>query len=118
MRILDWILPRVLELNFTSWALKAFAEDCGDDGPPFIWDPDRRFQLQCEIDAAFLRLYGMSRDDAAYVLGTLQVLEQSDRREHGEYRTKRVVIETYDALDSSTKEQPYDSPLGPPRRAT
>ena len=118
MRIPDWILPRVLELNYTSWALKAFAEDCGDNGPPFIWDSDRRFQLRCEIDAAFFRLYGISRDDAAYVLDTLQVLKQSDQREHGEYRTKRVVIETYDALDSATKEQPYDSPLGPPRRAT
>ena len=117
MRILDWILPRVLELNFTSWALKAFAEDCGDDDPPFIWDSDRRFQLQCEIDAAFFRLYGISRDDAAYVLDTLQVLKHSDKREHGEYRTKRVVIETYDALKSATKEQPYDSPLGPSRRA-
>ena len=47
------------------------------------------------------------------------VLERSDEREHREYRTKRVVLETYDALAAATaKGIPYDSPLGPPRRAT
>ena len=57
----DWLLPRVLELTYTAWNLKPFAEDCGDDGAPFIWNPERRFQLRCEIDAAFFRLYGISR---------------------------------------------------------
>ena len=44
--IRDWLLPRVLELSYTAWDLQAFAEDCGDNGPPFIWDPERRFQLR------------------------------------------------------------------------
>ena len=116
--IRDWLLPRVLELTYTAWNLKAFAEDCGDDGPPFIWDPERRFQLRCEIDAAFFHLYGVSRDDTAYILDTFPVLARSEEREHGEYRTKRVVLETYDALAAAAKGMPYDSPLGPPRRAT
>ena len=99
--------------------MKAFAEDCGDDGPPFIWDPERRFQLRCEIDAAFFHLYGLSRDDTAYILDTFPVIERSERREHGEYRTKRVVLETYDALAAvAARGLPYDSPLGPPRRVT
>ena len=73
VRILDWILPRMLELTYTTSDLKAFSEDCcGDEGPPFIWDPERRFLLQCEIDAAFFNLYGISRDDTAYVLDTLR----------------------------------------------
>ena len=119
VQIRDWLLPRVLELTFTAWNLKAFAEDCGDDGPPFIWDPERRFQLRCEIDAAFFHLYGISRDDTAYILDTFPVLKRSEEREHGEYRTKRVVLETYDALAAAAaKGIPYDSPLGPPRRAT
>ena len=117
--IRDWLLPRVLELTYTAWDLKAFAEDCGDDGPPFIWDPERRFQLRCENDAAFFHLYGASRDDAAYILDTFQVLKRSEKHEHGEYRTKRVVLETYDALAATAaKGQPYESPLGPPRRVT
>ena len=119
IRIRDWLLSRVLELTYTAWNLEAFAEDCGDDGPPFIWDPVRRVQLQCEIDAAFFHLYGISRDDTAYILDTFPVLERSEDRECGEYRTKRVVLEIYDALGAAAvKSIPYESPLGPPRRAT
>lgn len=119
IRIRDWLLPRVLELTYTAWNLKPFAEDCGDDGPPFIWDPKRRLVLRCEIDAAFFHLYGIARDDAGYILDTFPVLARSEAREHGEYRTKRVVLEIYDALAlAAAQGVPYDSPLGPSRRAT
>ena len=119
MPVRDWLLPRVLELTCTAWNLKAFAEDCGDDGPPYLWDPERRFRLRCEIDAAFFHLYGISREDAAWILDTFPVLRRSEEREHGEYRTKRVVLETHDALAAAAAEGvPYRSPLGPPRRAT
>ena len=118
IRVLDWLLPRVLELTYTAWNLKAFAEDCGDDGAPFIWDPERRFQLRCEIDAAFFHLYGLSRDDAGYILDTFPVLARSEEREHGEYRTKRVVLKTYDALAASCETGiPYESPHGSTGRA-
>ena len=119
IQLRDWLLPRVVELTYTAWDMKAFAEDCGDDGAPFIWDSGRRFQLRCEMDAAFFHVYGISRDDTAYILDTFPVLARSEEREHGEYRTKRVVLETYDALAAaSATGVPYDSPLGPPRRAT
>lgn len=118
IRTLDWILPRVVELTYTSWNLMAFAEDCGDDGPPYLWDPERRFVLRCEIDAAFFHLYGIGRDDVGYILDTFPVLAQIEQREHGEYRTKRVVLETYDALVAATSRgQCYESPLGRARRA-
>ena len=119
MRIRDWLLTRVLELTYTAWNLKAFAEDCDDYGPPFVWDSERRFQIRCEVDAAFFHLYSVSRDDTAYILNTFPVLARSEEREHGEYRTKRVVLEAYDALAASAaKGIPYESPLGPPKRAT
>ncbi|MDE0056271.1 MAG: N-6 DNA methylase [Gammaproteobacteria bacterium] len=117
VRVRDWLLPRVLELTYTAWDLTPFAEDCGDDGAPFLWDAERRHQIRCEIDAAFFHLYGLSRDDTAYILDTFPVLEQSEKREHGEYRTKHVVLETYDALARATSAGvAYESPLGPPRR--
>ena len=56
-RIRDWLLPRILELTFTSWDLEPFANDCGYHGPPFRWDDGRRFRLRCELDAAFFHLY-------------------------------------------------------------
>ena len=87
VRIRDWLLPRVLELTYTAWDLKAFADDCGDDGPPFIWDPERRFQLRCEIDAAFFHLYGISRDDTAYILDSFRL--SSGRRDASTASTGR-----------------------------
>ena len=119
IQIRDWLLPRVLELTYTAWNLKAFAEDCGDDGAPFIWNPERRFHLRCEIDAAFFHMYGISRDDADYILDTFPVLKQSEERVYDEYRTKRVVLEIYDSFAAAAKEGvPYDSPLAPAGRVT
>ena len=34
--IRGWLLPRILELSYTAWNPKAFTEDCGDDGAPFV----------------------------------------------------------------------------------
>ena len=48
----DWLRPYVLELSYTSWRLKPYAEDLGDDGPPFRWDPERRALLRADLDAA------------------------------------------------------------------
>ncbi len=116
--IVDWISQRVLELTYTAWDLQPFAEDCGDSGPPFIWDPVRRFQLQCELDAAFFHLYGISRDDASFILDTFDVLQRADVRNHGNYRTKHKILEIYDTLaEAACTGKPYVSTLGPPRRA-
>jgi len=115
----QWLLSRILELTYTAWDLRPFARDRGDEGPPYIWDPDRRLQLQCELDAAFFHLYGVSQDDADYILGTFEALARAETRTHGEFRTRRVVLECYDALaHATTTGRPYVSPLGPPRRAT
>ncbi|HOH60541.1 MAG TPA: hypothetical protein PLI73_06470 [Candidatus Cloacimonadota bacterium] len=43
------------------------ARDLGYDGPPFIWDEERRFQIRCELDALFFHLY----------LGTQSIWESS-----------------------------------------
>lgn len=115
----DWILPRVLELTYTAWDLEPFARDCNDEGPPYLWEPARRVQLRAELDAAFFHLYGLSRDEVDYVMETFPIVKKNDEAEHGEYRTKRVILEVYDALALAIASgKPYVSPLGPPRRAT
>ncbi|MYJ74311.1 MAG: hypothetical protein F4089_04070 [Gammaproteobacteria bacterium] len=117
LKVQDWLLARVLELTYTAWDLAAFAQDCGDHEPPFVWDAERRLVLRCEIDAAFFLLYGISRDDAAHILDTFPVLKDSEERAHGEYRTKRLVLETYDALAAAAANGvAYGSPLESPRR--
>ena len=100
--IADWIKPRVLELVYTSHSLASFARDLGYDGPPFAWDPERRFALRCELDAAFFHLYGIARDDADYIMETFPIVKRKDLDAHGEYRTKRVILERYDEYAAAT----------------
>ena len=130
----DWLLPRILELTYTSWDLEPFANDCGCHGPPFLWNEDRRFLLRYELDAAFFHLYlpadehgdwrpahrsdgcpyetpeqlaelerhfSRPRDAVAYVMDTFPIVRRKDEETFGEYRTKRVVLEIYDAMQIS-----------------
>ncbi len=111
----NWMCPRVLELTYTAWDLEPFARDVGYDGPPFRWDPERRFLLRCELDAAFFHLYGLSRDDTDYVMDTFPIVRKNDEKAHGEYRTKRVILEIYDAMAEAARTgQPYVTRLDPP----
>ena len=111
----DWFTVRVLELSFTAWDLAPFARDCGYDGPPFRWDDARRFLLRSELDAAFFHIYGIDRDDAAYILDAFPVVRNNDEAAHGEYRTKRVILEIYDRMSEAVStEVPYQTLLNPP----
>lgn len=113
--VASWLLPRVLELTFTAWDLEPFARDVGHDGPPFRWDPARRFLLRAELDAAFFHLYGLSRDDTDYILDTFPIVRKNDEKTHGEYRTKRVILEIYDAMAEAIRTGvPYPTRLDPP----
>ena len=110
-----WITPRVLELTYTAWNLEPFARDLGYDGPPFRWDPERRFLLRCELDAAYFHLYGIGRDDADYIMETFPIVKRKDEAVHGEHRTKRVILEIYDQMaEAAETGQPYQTPLDPP----
>jgi hypothetical protein len=108
---LDFIMPRVLELTYTSHTMCQWAKDLGYAGPPFDWDPDRRMQLRAELDGFFARKYGLSRADLRYVLDptdvygpdypseTFRVLRDKEIARFGEYRTQRLVLEAYDELE-------------------
>jgi hypothetical protein len=93
-----WISRYVLELSYTSWRLKPYAEELGDDRPPFRWNPERRTLLRADLDAAFLHVYGLTREEAEHVLDSFPVVRKYDQRDHGEYRTKRLVLEAYDCM--------------------
>lgn len=115
VRLRDWLLPRVLELTYTAWDLEAFARDVGYGGPPFQWDPERRFLLRCELGAAFFHLYGLSRDDTDYVMDTFAIVRKNDEKAHGEHRTKRVILEIYDAMAEAARAgRPYQTRVDPP----
>lgn len=110
-RRLTFITQRVLELTYTSHSLAPFARDLGYDGPPFAWDEDRRTLLRAELDAFYARAYGLTRDELRYILDpadvkgpdypseTFRVLKEKEVRQHGEYRTRRLVLEAWDRME-------------------
>ncbi|HVT87945.1 MAG TPA: N-6 DNA methylase [Tepidisphaeraceae bacterium] len=94
----EWIQSRVLELIYTAWDLEPFARDCGYDGPPFVWDDERRFQIRCELDAAYFHLYEIARDDVDYIMETFPIVKRKDVEKHGTYRTKNQILQIYDQM--------------------
>jgi hypothetical protein len=98
----EWVRPYVLELAYTSWRLRPYARDLGDDGPPFRWDPERRALLRADLDAAFLHVYGLTRSEAEHVLDSFPVTRRYEERDHGEYRTRRLVLDAYDRMATAT----------------
>ena len=86
-----------------------------DDLPlaPFRWDDERRAGLRAELDAYYARLYGLSRDELRYILDpkevqgpdfpgeTFRVLKEKEERQHGEYRTRRLVLAAFDRLEAA-----------------
>lgn len=104
-----FIISRVLELTYTSHAMAPFARDLGYHGAPFGWDEARRAELRAELDAWYALAYGLSRDELRYLLDpkdvmgadypseTFRVLQKNEVARHGEYRTRRLVLDAYDA---------------------
>jgi hypothetical protein len=99
----DWLTDRVLELCYTNEELATFSADLGRNHPPFRWQPERRVVLQAEIDAAVLHLYELNRSQAEWLLDSFTVLRKYEERDHGEFRTKRLVLEIYDEIAAAKR---------------
>ncbi len=99
------IVPRVLELTYTSEDMAGFAGDLGFEGPPFPWDEQRRHRLRCELDAVFAHMYGLNRCDLQWILdaeppsSSFPSLKQNEMKQFGEYRTQRYVLRAFDQLE-------------------
>lgn len=129
---MSFVWPRAVELTFVTNSLRAFGVDCSYDGPPFRWDEERRFLLRCELDAAYFHLYlgnesrwdldqpelaamfAKPRQAVDYIMETFPIVKRKDEQAHGEYRTKRVVLEIYDEMTEAIHTgQPYQTRLDP-----
>jgi len=72
---------------------------CGvHDRLPDRRDTGDRAQLRAEIDAYVAHLYGLSRDDFAYILDTFPVLKKKEKKTFGEFMSKRKCLEEYDRI--------------------
>jgi hypothetical protein len=112
--LLNWLAARACELSYTSWDIAPFARHLGDDGPPFRWNPERRALLRAELDAAFFHLYGVSQEDAEYILDTFPIVKRKDEAKYGEYRTKRLILEVYGKMhEAIVTGEPFQTILDP-----
>jgi hypothetical protein len=94
----DFVRGEVLRLSYTANDLAAFARDLGYDGPPFRWDEEDRRHRIARLDALYFRLYGLSRDEVAYVLDTFPIVREQDEARFNRYRTKELVLGYMNAL--------------------
>jgi len=97
-KIAHFIRHEVLRLSYTAHDLAPFARDLGYDGPPFKWDEDDRRHRMARLDALFFQLYGIGREDAAYVLDTFPIVREQDEKSFGRYLTKDLVLAYMNAL--------------------
>ena len=98
------VVPRALELFYTDEGLAGFARDLGYNGLPFRWNEERRHCLQSELDAIFAHMYRLERAELEWILdaptpsASFPSLKKNEEQKHGEYRTKRYVLDAYDQL--------------------
>ena len=94
----DLVRDHVLRLTYTANDMAPFARDLGYDGPPFIWDEEERCHLRARLDALHFHLYGLSREDAGYVLETFPIVRREDEAAFGSYRARDLILAYMNAL--------------------
>ncbi len=100
----ELVAERVLELTYTAHALEPFARELGYEGPPFVWNEERRHCLKSELDALYACMYRLDREELEWILNpeppsvSFPTLKRNEEKEFGEYRTQRLVLQAYDQL--------------------
>lgn len=98
LQIGDFIRNQVLRLTYTAIDMKPFARDMGFDGDPFVWDEGDRRQRVARLDALFFHLYGISRDDTAYILEQFPIVREQDEKTFGRYFTRDLILAYMNAI--------------------
>ena len=105
-----------LRLTYTAHDMRPFARDLGIQsapagqlapdwtGEPFTWDDEERRHLRARLDALYFHLYGLSREDAAYVLDTFPIVRRQDETKFGAYRTRDMILAYMNALSAGDVE--------------
>ena len=104
----ELVRDHVLRLTYTANDMIPFARALDYDGPPFIWDEEERLHLRTRLDALYFHLYGLSRDDADYILSTFPIVQREDEAQFGAYRTRDLVLAYMNALAAGDTESVID----------
>ncbi|MCB1810599.1 MAG: N-6 DNA methylase [Candidatus Competibacteraceae bacterium] len=102
------------ELDAAFFHLYLPADENGDwrparkaDGCPYDETPEQLEELK--------RHFPTPRDAVDYIMDTFPIVRRKDEEAYGEYRTKREILEIYDAMQEAIRTgQPYQTRLDPP----
>lgn len=83
---------------------------------PQSWSHQSREGVRAELDALMFHLFGVEHEDVDYIMETFPIVKRKDEAAHGEYRTKRLILEIYDQMAEavtvgSTYVSPFDEEL-------
>jgi hypothetical protein len=95
---IDWLRDRAGALVCNAYDMAGFADDIDYKAPNYAWDEEQRFQLKCEVDAAYFKMYGIDRADVEYILDTFPIIKAKDEEQYGNYRTKDTILQYYDRI--------------------
>jgi hypothetical protein len=68
---------------------------------PGLSDPVERERAQADLDARVAKYaFELGREEFATLLDTFPIVRSRDEKLHGDFRTKRVILECFDMLPS------------------
>ena len=100
----ELVRDHVLRLTYTAHDIQGFARDIGYHGEPFAWDDNERMHLRARLDALYFMLYGISRDDADYILSTFPIVQREDETQHGRFITRDLILAYMNSLEAGDAE--------------
>lgn len=102
------------ELDAAFFHLYLPIDERGGWRPSRIADGDVRDESAEEL-AELVRHFPTPRHAVEHVMETFPIVKRKDEAKHGEYRTKRVILEIYDAMTEAIRTgHPYQTRLDPP----
>ncbi len=94
----ELVRREVLHLTYTATDMAAFARDLGHAGEPFPWNETDRRHRRARLDALYMHLYGLGRDEAAYILDTFPIVRAADIAAHVRFLTRDLILAYMNAL--------------------
>ena len=99
----NWISDRVLKLTCAADDMRPLAEAARFAEGVHKWRDEERSELMAELDAAFLILYGLSREESEFLLGTFGDQASSHDKVPLMNAQDKLVLSHYDQFHAKTE---------------
>ena len=97
----NWLSTRVAALTCTSETFDNVVGQLVGQPGYYVWDERAREMIRAEIDAGMFHLFGVLRDEAIHILDSFPIVKRKDKAAYGEYRTKRIILDIFDAMQQA-----------------